>query len=643
MELLAFLTAQPDVPYAISVIRQRGINFSNDAALLESLRIHALTPELVDAIAKLKPVAIVTPSLPRANAFGNLTNAISDKNRGKVADALADYKRALQDANDSATLHMAYAGQLILSKNYSEAETQYRRSLELWPDNAEAMVWLASALSLQSRDSEAVPILRRALALYPDHRPAVMMLGMALARNWQFSEAVPVLEGAVSKYPQMSFLRKMLGVSLLQTGDAQGAAIELDSYLKTDPENAEAHYFLGVASRQLGKRDESLEQFRIAARIDPNNPIYSALLNPEETQTPGQLPPGPHPDDAFFSANTYSNSYFHFSYEYPKSWVVLKAEMGKAWSRLGGAIIANGDPTIPDIVEAATRHSYPLLVVAEREATHGRLTQRSIQVHALDSSVEPKLKSAEDFAKGMAALYDGKNPAVQVIGAPEKLAVSGRDFWRVNFKVHVNDVTGYSAEFVTLEKAYILVFVFASPDSAGLDQIVNTIYSLRFSAPPLPATASAANSPQDDKSESPYSPAANTKPDETTPKKVGEIHVQMPSAVTILTPTEGVDFRPYINYFLSVIKRKWYDAMPDIASNGAKGKTVLIFGINKDGTLEEGPSIESTSGVTRLDEAAQLAIRSAAPFDALPAEFKGPYIRIRLIFLYNLPFESLQK
>jgi TonB family protein len=104
-----------------------------------------------------------------------------------------------------------------------------------------------------------------------------------------------------------------------------------------------------------------------------------------------------------------------------------------------------------------------------------------------------------------------------------------------------------------------------------------------------------------------------------------------------------VDFKPYINSFMSVIKRSWYGVMPDIAINGAKGKAVLIFGINKDGTLEEGPSVESSSGVSRLDEAAQAAIRGSAPFDALPAEFKGPYIRLRLIFLYNLPLDAAQK
>ena len=46
------------------------------------------------------------------------------------------------------------------------------------------------------------------------------------------------------------------------------------------------------------------------------------------------------------------------------------------------------------------------------------------------------------------------------------------------------------------------------------------------------------------------------------------------------------------------------------------------------------------SGKEPLDRAAVSAIRSSNPFDHLPPAFSGPEIRLRFIFLYNLPLEA---
>ena len=40
-----------------------------------------------------------------------------------------------------------------------------------------------------------------------------------------------------------------------------------------------------------------------------------------------------------------------------------------------------------------------------------------------------------------------------------------------------------------------------------------------------------------------------------------------------------------------------------------------------------------------LDNAAMSAIHASNPFEPLPSEFKGPYIRLRIVFLYNLPLD----
>ena len=117
--------------------------------------------------------------------------------------------------------------------------------------------------------------------------------------------------------------------------------------------------------------------------------------------------------------------------------------------------------------------------------------------------------------------------------------------------------------------------------------------------------------------------------------------VGMGSAVQILTPTEGVDFNDYIQRVLASVKRNWYAVMPESAQLGDKGIVTLEFSIHRDGSVPSNePDRVRGSGKEPLDRAAISAIRSSNPFDHLPPAFTGPEIRLRFIFLYNLPVEA---
>jgi TonB family protein len=112
-------------------------------------------------------------------------------------------------------------------------------------------------------------------------------------------------------------------------------------------------------------------------------------------------------------------------------------------------------------------------------------------------------------------------------------------------------------------------------------------------------------------------------------------------AVTILTPTEGVDFNAYINRLLAVVKQNWYAVMPESARLGDQGKVVLQFRILRNGVVpEQEPVMMGSSGKEPLDRAAMSSIRASTPFEPLPSAFSGPYIELRFIFLYNIPLNS---
>jgi TonB family protein len=115
----------------------------------------------------------------------------------------------------------------------------------------------------------------------------------------------------------------------------------------------------------------------------------------------------------------------------------------------------------------------------------------------------------------------------------------------------------------------------------------------------------------------------------------------MNGAYQILTPTEGVDFSDYMARVLASVRRNWYAVMPESAQLGDRGRVVLEFSIRRDGSVPgDDPQRLLGSGKEPLDRAAVSAIRSSNPFDHLPPAFSGPEIRLRFIFLYNLPLDA---
>jgi tetratricopeptide (TPR) repeat protein len=154
------------------VICQRGISFTLDSGFLTTLHYYGVAAGFLGSLAKITPRTTLEASPDRANAYGLVDLAVSHKKHGQLQLVDDDLARAIKLAPDSATLHLAYARNLIADHNYSEAEAQSRQSVELWPEDAEAHVSLATALTMQNRDSEAVPEAREALRISPGDKAA---------------------------------------------------------------------------------------------------------------------------------------------------------------------------------------------------------------------------------------------------------------------------------------------------------------------------------------------------------------------------------------------------------------------------------------------------------------------------------------
>jgi TonB family protein len=109
------------------------------------------------------------------------------------------------------------------------------------------------------------------------------------------------------------------------------------------------------------------------------------------------------------------------------------------------------------------------------------------------------------------------------------------------------------------------------------------------------------------------------------------------TGVDILSDTQGVDFDAYIRRLLATLKRNWEAVMPESVRMGEQGVVFTTFSINPDGSVSApDPTLERTSGKEPLDNAAMAAIHASNPFEPLPSQFHGPYLKLRIAFLYNV-------
>ena len=108
------------------------------------------------------------------------------------------------------------------------------------------------------------------------------------------------------------------------------------------------------------------------------------------------------------------------------------------------------------------------------------------------------------------------------------------------------------------------------------------------------------------------------------------------SALELLSDPQGVDFKPYLIRILSTVRRNWNAVMPESARRGRRGKVLIQFAINQDGSVPK-LVISGASGTEALDRAAVAGISASNPFPPLPDEFKGGQIRLQFAFSYNVP------
>jgi outer membrane biosynthesis protein TonB len=116
----------------------------------------------------------------------------------------------------------------------------------------------------------------------------------------------------------------------------------------------------------------------------------------------------------------------------------------------------------------------------------------------------------------------------------------------------------------------------------------------------------------------------------------GAEHRGLGTGVDILSDTEGVDFNPYLQKIMREIYETWLPLIPEEARPplNKQGETQIRFIILPDGRIG-GMALEGSTHDDAINKSCWGSITGVGQFPALPSQFHGPKLELRVHYLVN--------
>src|ERR1041385_2238156 len=243
-----------------------------------------------------------TERAPGSALQAHLSLAVAFRKRGYLAEALREYRLALEAGEDEVTAVEGMAETHLLRKEFGAAIDLYDRLLQRQPGNPELWNERGVCLHQAGRREQARSSYRRAVDVDPSYALAWNNLGVAAAGE-AGGDSIEAFHSALKARPDFTGARLNLALLHLQRGElkpaleayravlaerpADSAAwngvglvlMELHRHadarnafaraVEGDPNSASARYNLGFALSQIGAFDDALRETRRALELDP--------------------------------------------------------------------------------------------------------------------------------------------------------------------------------------------------------------------------------------------------------------------------------------------------------------------------------------------------------------------------------------
>jgi protein O-mannosyl-transferase len=201
------------------------------------------------------------------NAYG----AALEHKRGKIDEAMANYKKAVETQPYYSTAHYNI-GHLLQRKGRSEAAMEhFKKAIDADQHAVGAYIGLGEELMKNGNDAKAKEFFSRALEIEPDSASARADLGLLFQKSGRLDDALEQYLLASRYNPANAEIQFQLGVVLAQTGRLDQAINCLRQSASLLPGSADVQLKCGIALDKLGRKEEAIPYLRRAVELNGND------------------------------------------------------------------------------------------------------------------------------------------------------------------------------------------------------------------------------------------------------------------------------------------------------------------------------------------------------------------------------------
>jgi len=143
---------------------------------------------------------------------------------------------------------------------------------KLGSDNIDALIGRALSNHRNNQVDEAERLYNQVLVLDPLNADALHLKGAIAIHRGDYRRAVDLISRAIVERPDQSAFYSNLAVALQKLGMVDKAQIYAERALQLKIDSAEPYVVLGQSSLASGQTDAALEKFKVALKLQPDNP-----------------------------------------------------------------------------------------------------------------------------------------------------------------------------------------------------------------------------------------------------------------------------------------------------------------------------------------------------------------------------------
>ena len=202
----------------------------------------------------------------RADPLDHLRRGMKLAREGKLTEAVAAHRRALEIDPDFAQAHIDLISLYGRLRQFSEAEKHFKLAIRLDAANPKCYLDYAQLLAGQGRFAEAEAAVRKTLEIDPAYPEARAILGQLLEAQNRPLEAMAEYRKSLDANPGDPRLHFGIGRVLVNQERYEEGIQHLLKSLDTRDENSKPSYLyaVGAAYARAGNREDGLRYLRAA-------------------------------------------------------------------------------------------------------------------------------------------------------------------------------------------------------------------------------------------------------------------------------------------------------------------------------------------------------------------------------------------